>query len=398
MKPMKSAKTSKSSKSYSALLESICLLTEGKIDDLKVQNPGLHHEIDQYTAADTSATKKFVPWLVSQHKKGNITPDHPDLHQTIQNFDRYKNLHGIGDHSNRSFQAVRDAVVPLVGKGATKREVAEEGREKIHDSNGIQAYHIKNKMGSQHFYGGGPDAGPTGTSWCVSARSPRCMFGHYGEMYTIHAKGDPDSPYAVHPEKNTITTRHNDGDRGIDGQLLMNPKVAALKPAIDAIRKHHDPQGFRLSTASDISDSEIDHTMNNQNSSHLDQLFKNPHEHVLVSVLKHPKATDDNLAWGVQHHLPAIALAALSNTNISGDRVSDAAMHKSPKVAMAALNHPKADRYTVWHAVTHEDPNVALAALNHPKADHFIYYDGKSHLDPRVRERANELYRNPNKK
>ena len=54
-------------------------LLEGKIDDLKVQNPSLHREIDQYTAADPSPTKKFVPWLVSQHKKGNITPDHPDL-------------------------------------------------------------------------------------------------------------------------------------------------------------------------------------------------------------------------------------------------------------------------------------------------------------------------------
>ena len=46
-------------------------LLEGKIDDLKTQNPSLHHEIDQYSAADPTSTKKFVPWLVSQHKKGN---------------------------------------------------------------------------------------------------------------------------------------------------------------------------------------------------------------------------------------------------------------------------------------------------------------------------------------
>ena len=49
-------------------------LLEGKIDDLKTQNPGLHREIDQYSAADPTSTKKFVPWLVSQHKKGNVTP------------------------------------------------------------------------------------------------------------------------------------------------------------------------------------------------------------------------------------------------------------------------------------------------------------------------------------
>ena len=70
-------------------------LLEGKIDDLKVQNPRLHKEIDQYTAADPSPTKKFVPWLVSQHKKGNVTPDHPDLHQVLGNYDKYKNIHSI---------------------------------------------------------------------------------------------------------------------------------------------------------------------------------------------------------------------------------------------------------------------------------------------------------------
>ena len=37
-------------------------LLEGKIDDLKVQNPSLHHEIDAYAAADPTSTKKFVPW------------------------------------------------------------------------------------------------------------------------------------------------------------------------------------------------------------------------------------------------------------------------------------------------------------------------------------------------
>ena len=78
-------------------------LLEGKIDDLKVQNPSLHPEIDAYAAADPTSTKKFVPWLVSQHKKGNVTPDHPDLHQVLGNYDRYKNIHGIKDHASKTF-------------------------------------------------------------------------------------------------------------------------------------------------------------------------------------------------------------------------------------------------------------------------------------------------------
>ena len=64
-------------------------LLEGKIDDLKAQNPNLHRVIDAYAAADPTSTKKFVPQLVSQHKNGNVTPDHPDLHQVLGNYDRY---------------------------------------------------------------------------------------------------------------------------------------------------------------------------------------------------------------------------------------------------------------------------------------------------------------------
>ncbi len=223
------------------------LLLEGKIDNLKAQNPSLHREIDQYTAADPSPTKKFVPWLVSQHKKGNVTPDHPDLHAVLGNYDRYKNIHGIKDHTSKTFQEVHSTIMPLVGTGSTKTEIADQGHVKIHDSGDVQAYHVANKEASQKFYGGGPEAGPTNTRWCVSARSDRCRYEEspYGKLYTIHVKGDPDSPYAVHPgheDKKTgsITNRHNKGDKEIDDQLRSNPKIARLKPAIDAIRKHHD--------------------------------------------------------------------------------------------------------------------------------------------------------------
>ena len=175
-------------KSYQSLLESVYTLLEGKIDDLKVQNPGLHREIDQYSAADPTSTKKFVPWLVSQHKKGNVTPDHPDLHQVLGNYDRYKNIHGIKDHTSKTFQEVHSTIMPLIGSGSTKAEIADQGHVKIHDSGDIQAYHVANKQASQKYYGGGPESGPTNTRWCVSARSEDCRYekSPYGKMYTIH--------------------------------------------------------------------------------------------------------------------------------------------------------------------------------------------------------------------
>ena len=399
-------------------------LLEGKIDDLKVQNPNLHREIDRYAAADPTSTKKFVPWLVSQHKRGNVTPDHPDLHQVLGNYDKYKNIHGIKDHTSKTFQEVHSTIMPLIGSGSTKAEIADQGHVKIHDSGDIQAYHVANKEASQKFYGGGPAAGPTNTRWCVSARSEDCLYekSPYGKLYTIHVKGDPDSPYAVHPgHKNTetgsITNRHNDGDNDIDTELRDNPKIARLKPAIDAIRKHYDPLAHRLVNAHDLTPHEIDKAMNNKKYQKL--LLQNPHSHiamaalnhreanygttwsaarhpdpqVALAALNHPKADKFTTQWAAKYQDPQVALAALNHREADYGTTWSAARHPDPQVALAALNHPKADKFTTWRAAEHQDPQVAMAALNHPKADKYTIRQATEHQDPQVRARAQELMR-----
>ena len=345
-------------------------LLEGKIDDLKTQNPGLHREIDQYSAADPTSTKKFVPWLVSQHKKGNVTPDHPDLHQVLGNYDRYKNIHGIKDHTSKTFQEVHSTIMPLIGTGSTKTEIADRGHVKIHDSGDIQAYHVANKEASQKFYGGGPAAGPTNTRWCVSARSEDCLYekSPYGKMYTIHVKGDPDSPYAVHPdhenkETGSITNRHNKGDNEIGTQLKTNPKIARLKPAIDAIRKHYDPLAFRLANDHDLTKDEIDKAMNDKK--YQKHLLQNPHSHIVMAALNHPKADNETTWRAAQHQDPQVVMAALNHPKADARTTWRAAQHQDPQVALAALNHPKADIETTWHAAKNHNPQVVMAALDH---------------------------------
>jgi len=356
-------------------------LLEGKIDDLKAQNPGLHREIDQYAVADPTSTKKFVPWLVSQHKKGNVTPDHPDLHQVLGNYDKYRNIHGIEDHASKTFQEVHSTIMPLIGTGSTKGEIAERGHVKIHDSGDIQAYHVANKEASQKFYGGGPEAGPTNTTWCVSARSNRCLYekSPYGKLYTIHVKGDSNSPYAVHPghEKKisgSITNRHNDDDNDIDDELKSNPKIAKLKPAIDAIRKHYEPikkqheaYVHRLANDHDLTKDEIDHAMNDEK--YQRHLLKNPNAHIVLTALNHPKVDYETTWKAAQHQDPQVALAALNHRKADRYTTHYAARHADAQVALAALNHRKADRYTTHYAARHADAQVALAALNHPKAN-----------------------------
>ena len=364
-------------------------LLEGKIDDLKVQNPGLHREIDAYADADPSPTKKFVPWLVSQHKKGNVTPDHPDLHQVLGNYDRYKNIHGIKDHASKTFQEVHSTIMPLIGSGSTKAEIAGQGHVKIHDSGDVQAYHIANKEASQKFYGGGPAAGPTNTTWCVSARSEDCRYekSPYGKMYTIHVKGDPDSPYAVHPDHEnrqtgSITNRHNDDDKEIDNELKSNPKIARLKPAIDAIRKHYDPLAFRLANDHDLTKDEIDKAMNDKK--YQKRLLQNPHIHVALVALNHPKADNETTWHAAENQNPKVALAALNHPKADDMTTLRATEHQDSRVVLAALNHPKADDWTTLRATEHQDSRVVLAALNHPKADDWTTLRAAKHHNPQV--------------
>ena len=376
-------------KSYQSLLESVYTLLEGKIDDLKAQNPNLHHVIDAYTAADPTSTKKFVPWLVSQHKKGNVTPDHPDLHQVLGNYDRYKNIHGIKDHTSKTFQEVHSTIMPLIGTGSTKAEIADKGHVKIHDSGDIQAYHVANKEASQKFYGGGPEAGPTNTNWCVSARSDGCLYEKhpYGKMYTIHVKGDPDSPYAVHPghentQTGSITNRHNDGDNEIGTQLETNPKIARLKPAIDAIRKHHDPLAHRLANDHDLTKTEINKAMNSPK--YQAHLLQNPHSHIIMAALNHPKADVRTTWYAAEHHDPQVAMAGLNHPEANRRTTWYAAKHNDPQVALAALNHPKADNGTTWYAAEHHNSQVAMTGLNHPKANYETTWYAAKHNDPQV--------------
>ena len=329
----------------------VTLLIEGRIDDLKTQNPHLVNEIDSYANQDPTPQKKFVPWLVSQHKKGNVTPDDPSLSETLSGFETYKSKHGIRDHSSKSYQEIRDAVSPHLGTAATNKELKKqqihEGIDQIYSSsdNKIQAFHVKTKEASQHVYGGGKHLGGLHTDWCVAARSDDCLFGDYGTMYTIHAKDDPKSPYAVHPDQDThgiITTRDNNPDEyPIDEGLKKFPH---LKDAIDKIKAEHP--------------------------------------NILLNELKKRDVNYNTLQIAALHPNPEVAIAALNHPYF--DDIDNSALHPNPKVALAALNHHKATYQTVYNAAKHPDPNVAITALNHPRADKQTYFKAAEHPNTKV--------------
>lgn len=310
---------------YDTIAEAyILILVESKIKSLKNQNPNMVHIIQRYASVDPTPNKKFVPWLISQHKQGNVTPDDPILSKILSGFDSYKTKHKIKDHSTKTYQEIKSAIEPFIGTPKTKSEQKQteihSGIHKIYESDDgkLQAFHVKTKEASQHVYGGGKELGGLHTNWCVSARSGDCRFEkQYGKMYTIHVDGDDKSPYAVHPEKNVITSSDNDGENNIDIGLLINDSIKKLKPAISAIQQHHDPVGYKLANSSRLTPEEIDAVMSGDSSHNKSQLFKNTNENVLIAALNHPNVSENTLNWATKHYNPNVVKAALNHPKLN---------------------------------------------------------------------------------
>jgi len=272
------------------------VLTEGKIDVLKSQNPDIAPEIDHYANQDNTPTKKFLPWLVSQHKKGNVTI-HNDVSGTLDAFESYKNMHGIKDHTQYTYPNLRARVMPYVGGPKTRKEEVEsiknKGVEQVHSSGNVSAYHIKTKEASQALYGGGEGVGKHGTSWCVSARSDSCLFGDtYGKMYTIHAENDHQSPYAVHPDNGTVTTKQNDGDNDIKQIIGEKPHI---KDAVDAIVNHHYDSMDNIGKAKYLIGDKY-HPTESIRPEHFDALVHGGNEQDIMDAVDHPQSTIDKVS------------------------------------------------------------------------------------------------------
>ena len=403
----------------------ISILIEGRIDDLKKQNPNLSTEIDSYSSADPTPQKKFVPWLVSQHKKGNVTPDEPNLNQTLSGFETYKSRHGIKDHSSKSYQEIRDAVQPFLGTATTnkdlKKQQVHEGIDQIYSSDDgkIQAFRVKTKEASQHVYGGGKKLGGLHTDWCVAARSENCLFGKYGAMYTVHVKDDPKSPYAIHlsgrrPDR--ITTRDNAPDEyelntGLEKMPHLKNAVNAIKDAHKITNPEDDAELLRKLKNKDELDiatlhkavkhinPEIAHAaLQHPNADNMTTFYaaENPNTDVLMSAMQHPKIFDEAIAHIAERsiHNPNTEVITTALRHKKADKWAPfwATQHPNVDVALEALRHKKADADTISAALEHPNTDVVIAALKHPKAakKRFIQR-ALEHPDQKVKEFAQKM-------
>jgi hypothetical protein len=226
--------------------KSFILSLDESFKDILQQKPHLKQHLIQYKSALESSGHKYsdhmIRYLIKEHEAGRLTPDHPDLHQTLSTLKTHLSHHGIKDPTSLKFDELHKSLKPFFNTSSSKKARAEEERKLINTDkeSGFNTYHITSKEASQHFYGGGEN-GPAkyGTSWCVSARSANCQFNKkYGSMYTIHHK-DPKTGqerwWAYHPEQHIITSQKNDGEKPADDFIKNNPN---FKKSIDAAKQH----------------------------------------------------------------------------------------------------------------------------------------------------------------
>lgn len=200
---------------------------------------------DTLTSAGHDYSDHKLRWLYRQHLNGNLTPDHPDLHKTLETLRTHVSVHGVKDPWNKTntFKDLHGLMKPHFDTASTKKANAESGRVLLNNINNTKIYHIQTKNASQHFYNqyGIYPTGKNGSGgWCTSSRSNDCLFGKaYGPMYTFH---HGNNYWSVHPEQKIVTSEKNDGDIKYDDFLKKHPEY---EETINYIHNHwkNTPEG-----------------------------------------------------------------------------------------------------------------------------------------------------------
>lgn len=133
------------------------VIYEGKVDDLKVQNPSFSSYIDELSV---SVKLKYLPWALRQVKAGERTED---VILTLSLFD--KNFQRLDNKDINSYTSLKqlDDVVKTLGQSKKSQydDVKIRGAEKIFANDRYELLFIKTRDASM-CYG-------KGTKWCISA-------------------------------------------------------------------------------------------------------------------------------------------------------------------------------------------------------------------------------------
>lgn len=162
------------------------LLTEGRIDDLKIKNPSLATMID----AIASIKPKYLDWAVKQLKLGHKPEDIiPTLRYFDANISRFEQK-DINKYDLKSLENTVKDLSTKVSRSQKTRDAKINGAEKLYEDQDDLLLHIKNKEASV-CYG-------AGTKWCITMEDAS-YFEEYSDKnvvfyFLINKKLPPSDP------------------------------------------------------------------------------------------------------------------------------------------------------------------------------------------------------------
>jgi hypothetical protein len=145
------------------------VLTEGRLEDVKVKYPGHETGIDNLSKNDPSGNNKYLAWMVKLVLEQGAVPKHVIdavnyFHNNVVRFEQKD----LGQY--KTLKELLDAVEKAKAK-ISKKELKETGVEKIYDDEIVTVVHPKTHASSCK-YG-------ANTKWCVTMKNNPDYFRSY---------------------------------------------------------------------------------------------------------------------------------------------------------------------------------------------------------------------------
>ena len=148
------------------------VLTEGRLEDVKVKYPGHEAGIDNLPKHDPSGNNKYLAWMAKSVLDQGSSPKHVIdainyFHTNVVRFEK-KDI-----NQYKTLQELLNAVEVAKAK-VSKKEVKEQGVEKIYDDENVTVVHPKTHAASCK-YG-------ANTKWCVTMKNNPDYFRSYSSQ------------------------------------------------------------------------------------------------------------------------------------------------------------------------------------------------------------------------
>lgn len=148
------------------------VITEGRLEDVKAKHPGHEAGIDNLSKNDPSGNNKYLAWMAKSVLDQGSSPKHVIdainyFHSNVVRFEK-KDI-----NQYKTLQELLNAVEVAKSK-ISKKEVKEQGVEKVYDDENVTVVHPKTHAASCK-YG-------ANTKWCVTMKNNPDYFRSYSSQ------------------------------------------------------------------------------------------------------------------------------------------------------------------------------------------------------------------------